>query len=276
MRAPSGATHMRGFVRFVLFALTVYVASCAVLFVMQHWLIFHPRPVGHRPVGPHVEPVTVRRDDAALRGWVVHPESTGPLVVYFGGNAEDVSGRIGDFASLDATTALISYRGYGDSDGRPTATDLIEDAGVVVRAMRERFGEGREIILFGRSLGTGVAALAAAGASVDAPVDGLILLSPYVSLGRIAAQRFPAFPVRWLLRHDIDASTVGGALPDRVLVLYSLSDGVVPTAESRAFVELLHPAPEVVEFDGVHHVSMTSPPIWDAIRKFLYGEGGSA
>lgn len=259
---------MKGLVQAAMLVVTVYVGLCAFLFLMQHRLIFHPRPVGHEPVGPQFVPATVRAGDVALRGWIVKEESEGPVLIYFGGNAEDVSGRLADFAALDATTVLISYRGYGGSDGVPTANDLVRDAGVVVEKMRERFGGDRELILFGRSLGAGIAALAAGAV----PVDGLILLSPYVSIARIAAQRFPVFPVRWLLRHDIDASTVADSLPERLLVLYSRHDNVVPTAESRAFVRLLASEPRVVEFSGDHNAPMTVPPIWGAIEGFLNGD----
>lgn len=263
---------MTSLVRVTMLVVTVYVGLCAFLFLMQHRLIFHPRPAGHVPVGPQFVPATVRSGDATLRGWIVKEDSQGPVLIYFGGNAEDVSGRLGDFAALDATTVLISYRGYGGSDGVPTASDLIGDAGVVVETMRERFGGERELILFGRSLGTGIAALAAGAA----PVDGLILLSPYVSIARIAQERFPVFPVRWLLRHDIDASTVAANLPERVLILYSRHDSVVPTAESRAFVRLLASEPRVVEFSGNHNAPMTVPRIWTAIEDFVNGDDHAA
>ena len=263
---------MKGLVHAAMLVVTVYVGLCAFLFLMQQRLIFHPRPVGHVPVGPQFVATTVRAGDVALRGWIVKEESEGPVLVYFGGNAEDISGRLADFAALDATTVLISYRGYGGSDGVPTARDLVGDAGIVVETMRERFGPDRELILFGRSLGAGIAALAAGAA----PVDGLILLSPYVSIARIAQQRFPVFPVRWLLRHDIDASAVAETLPERLLVLYSRRDNVVPTAESRAFVRLLASKPRVVEFSGEHNAPMTAPPIWTAIEGFLNGDDRAA
>lgn len=263
---------MKGLVKAGLLAVVVYAGLCAALFLLQRGLIFHPRPVGHVPVGPQFVPATVRAGDVALRGWIVKEESAGPVLVYFGGNAEDISGRLADFAALDATTVLISYRGYGGSEGVPTASDLVRDASVVVETMRDRFGPDRELILFGRSLGAGIAALAAAAA----PVDGLILLSPYVSIARIAQQRFPVFPVRWLLRHDIDASTVADSLPERLLVLYSRHDNVVPTAESRAFVRLLASEPRVVEFSGDHNAPMTVPPIWGAIERFLNGDDRAA
>lgn len=263
---------MKGLAHAAMLALAVYAGLCAFLFLMQHRLLFHPRPVGHPPAGPHVVPATVATEDATLRGWIVNEGSAGPVLIYFGGNAEDISARVDAFATLDATTVLISYRGYGASDGTPSGPALVSDAGVVVEAMRERFGAGREIILFGRSLGSGIATVAAGAARVD----GLILLSPYVSLGRIAQQRFPVFPVRWLLRHDIDASASVAKLPERLLVLYSRHDNVVPTNESRAFVRLLTFDPRVVEFAGAHNAPMTSPSIWGPIKGFLNGDDQAA
>ena len=260
---------MKGLLQVLVVAAAAYTGICVVLFLAQHRLIFYPRPVDVEPVGPHVAPVAVPRGEITLRGWIVNEASAGPLLVYFGGNAEDVSGRVEDFAHLDATTVLMCYRGYGGSDGTPTAADLVTDARAVVEAMRNRFGQGRETILFGRSLGSGIAALAAAATAVD----GLILLSPYVSLKRVAQDRFPVFPVRWILRHDIDASRSVDGLPRDVLVLYARHDNVIPTAESRAFVDLLPAPPQVVEFAGSHNAPLSTPEIRAAIEGFLKESG---
>ena len=242
-----------------------YAGVCLALFLLQGRMIFFPRPQQASPAGPDVAPVAVRRPDATLRGWVTNPEAPGPLVIYFGGNAEELSETVATFARLDAVTALVNYRGYGASDGAPTARHLIGDATAVVEAMRARLGDGRKTILIGRSLGSGIAALAAQATGVD----GLVLVSPYVSIARIARRRFPFVPVGWLLRHDIDASEAVADLPGRTLVIHATADPVVPTTESRAFVALLTPPPQVVEFDGAHGVPLTTPPIWPAINAFV-------
>lgn len=254
--------------------LIAYAGVCLALFLLQGRMIFFPRPQQVVPVGPGVVPVTVQRPDATLRGWVTNPDASGPLVVYFGGNAEELSAAVATFAPLNAVTALVNYRGYGASDGAPSAAHLIADAAVVVREMRERFGGGRKTVLFGRSLGSGLAALAAQATGVD----GIILVSPYVSIERIAQGRFPFVPVRWLLRHNIDAALAVGGLPKRVLVAYAVTDRVVPSAESRALMALLGEAPQVVEFDGAHGIPLTTPPLWPAITAFVaqFEERGAA
>lgn len=256
---------MESLTRLAVLLLAGYVAVCALLYLLQDRLIFLPGPLTQRPAGPHVQPATVQRDGVILRGWIVNPESSGPLVIYFGGNAEELSPLVDVFARLDATTALINYRGYGESEGSPSAAHLIADARAVVDAMVRRWDGDRELILFGRSIGSGVAAQAARAADVD----GLILMSPYRSLAHLAKRQVPWLPVRWLLRHRIDTTAAIGTLPPRILVLLGKRDPIIPTEESRALVDQLSPPPEVVEFQAGHNVPLTSPQIWPHIVGFV-------
>ena len=268
---------METLLRLALTAAAVYVGLCVVLYLLQERMIFFPRSLEGDPQGPSVEAASVQRGAVTLRGWVVNGDSNGPLLIYFGGNAEEVSGLAGTFAKLDAVVVLMNYRGYGASDGKPTAADLIDDAAAIVEAMVAKFGQvesadgqpahaqARPVILFGRSLGSGIAALAARSPQVD----GLILLSPYRSIADIAAHRFPIMPVRRLLRHNIDATLALGALPQRVLGLHARRDRVVPAAESQALLALLSPPPQVVEFQGEHNIPLETPTVWAAIKAFL-------
>ena len=272
---------METLLRVAITAAAVYAGLCLLLYLLQERMIFFPRPLESNPQGPHVQAASVQRGAVTLRGWVVNEGSNGPLLIYFGGNAEEVSGLVGAFAKLDAVTVLMNYRGYGASDGKPAAADLIDDAAAVVEAMVAKFrqvgssGEGpspakaRPVILFGRSLGSGIAALAARARQVD----GLILLSPYRSIADIAAHRFPIVPVRWLLRHNIDATLALGALPQRVLGLHAQRDRVVPTAESKALLGLLNPPPQIVEFQGEHGIPLETPTVWSAVTAFLESVG---
>ena len=252
-------------IRIVIILCAVYLGVCLLLYLLQDRLMFFPRPLGQEPSGPHVEPVAVERGDVTLRGWVVNRASEGPLVFYFSGNAEEVSDLAGLFARLDAVTVLVNYRGYGSSDGKPTAADLIDDAAAVVAEMRRRLGGDRPVVLFGRSLGSGIAALTAGSQGAE----GIILMSPYRSIEAIARRRYPFAPVGWMLRQDIDATLAVDALPARVLVLHARSDPVVPTRESRAFLELLRSEPEVVEFIGPHNMALETPELWSAIEEFV-------
>ena len=252
-------------IRIAFVLLVAYIGICLLLYLLQERMLFFPRPLEQEPAGRHLEPVEVERGAVRLRGWVVNPSSAGPLVFYFSGNAEEVSGLADLFARLDAVTVLVNYRGFGSSDGKPTAADLIDDAAAVVAEMRRRLGAGRPVVLFGRSLGSGIAALTARSTAVD----GIVLMSPYRSVEQIARSRYPFVPVGWLLRQDIDATLALDALPERALVLYARRDRVVPTRESRAFIELLRAEPEVVEFIGPHNIALETPELWGAIETFV-------
>jgi len=243
----------------------IYLGICLLLYLLQDRMLFFPQPLRADPEGPNVEPAMVERDGVALRGWVVNAHSDGPLLFYFSGNAEEVSDLVEDFAKLDAVSILINYRGYGASDGKPTAVDLIEDAAAIVAETRVRLGTDRPVVLFGRSLGSGIAALT----TRSGQVDGIILMSPYRSIEHIALRRYPFAPVRWLLRQNIDASLAIDSFPERVLVLHARRDRVVPTAESLAFLELLSTQPQVLEFVGPHNIALATPEVWETIEEFV-------
>lgn len=258
---------MAGAVRLVIALAVVYLAVCALLYLLQDRLIFHPRPLAAEPAGPHVRELVLERDGVRLHGWLVNGAAPGPLIVYFGGNAEEVSQLTSVFSRLPARTALVNYRGFGASEGRPSVDHLVADARHLIRYLVERYGRGRPLILFGRSLGTGIAVAAADAAAVD----GLILLSPYVSLERLARRVVPFAPVGRLLRHRLEAAAHLDALPDRVLVFYGVDDVVIPAEESRAFAALLRPPPETVAFEADHNVPLDHPALWPHVVRFVGG-----
>ncbi len=250
-------------IRLLVVAGLAYVAFCALLFFLQDRMIFFPRPLATPPSGPDVAPVELQTGEVALRGWIVNSRPEGLVVVYFGGNAEEVSHLVPLFRSLDATSVLLNYRGYGQSEGEPSASALLADAVRIVEWMQERF-VGRELAIVGRSLGSGIAARAAARTGVRK----LVLISPYRSIAHIASSRFPFVPVRWLLRHNIDAAAVAAELPSGVLVIHATGDRVVPTSESQALAALLD-APEIYVWNGPHNVPLDTPAVWPALRDYL-------
>ena len=244
---------------------TVYLLLCGFLWVVQEKLIFHPQGVALPPTHPAATAIAIDRDDAVLRGWLVNEDSAGPVLVYFGGNAEEVSAHVEAFARRNATTVLVNYRGYGDSDGAPSEQALVADAVALAAWAKARWPK-RPLVLFGLSLGTGVVSLAAARAQADA----LILVSPYRGVEHIARATFPfsLFPVRWLLRHPLRAETAAADLPP-ALVFASPSDRVIPFAESQAMVRLLGERAELHTFDLAHNAFLAHPPLWEKVDAFL-------
>ncbi|MYA15378.1 MAG: hypothetical protein F4Z28_00695 [Gammaproteobacteria bacterium] len=251
----------------VLTVLGAYVGVCALLWAFQERLIFYPRSMGPAPPNPPAAPIDIPRGDAVLRGWVVNAESDGPLIVYFGGNAEEVSRNTHNWARRAATTVLVNYRGYGESTGKPGEAALRGDAVAISEWARARFPE-RPLVLFGQSLGSGIAVLAS---PVVRP-DALILISPYRSVEHIARRALPIVPVRGLLRHRFAAETVVADLP-RTLVFASPQDEVIGFKENQAMVEAMNAAAkepvELRQFRLRHNQFLNHPPVWQAVDEFL-------
>ena len=242
---------------------TIYLLLCGFLWVWQEKLIFHPRPVAAPPGNPAAMAIAIDRGAVVLRGWVVNADAPGPVVVYAGGNAEEVSWHVDAFAQRAATTVLVNYRGYGDSEGTPSERALVEDAVAVSAWAKARFPD-RPLVLFGVSLGTGVVALAAARAQPDA----LVLVSPYRSVERIARSTFPMFPVRMMLRHPRRAETAVDAMP-RALAFASPVDSVIPFAESEAMAQALGERAEWHTFRLAHNEFLSAAPVWERVDAFL-------
>ncbi len=251
----------------VLTVVGAYLGVCGLLWAFQEKLIFHPRPVIRTPPDPPAAPVEIARADAMLRGWVVNADSKGPLVVYFGGNAEEVSRNTHNWAARNATTVLLNYRGYGDSTGTPGESALRADAVAISDWARARFPD-RPLVLFGQSLGSGVAVLAAPAVKPDA----MILISPYRSVEHIARRTLPFVPVRPLLRHRFDAEAAVADLP-RTLIMASPIDGVIGYPENEAMVESINAHAkfpvELRTFQLRHNQFFNHPPVWQAVDEFL-------
>jgi len=248
----------------VLTLVGAYVGVCALLWAFQDRLIFHPRPVAGGPWNPAAQAIEIDRDRVVLHGWVVNAESDGPLIVYFGGNAEEVSGNIDNWARRKATTVLVNYRGYGDSTGRPSERALRADAVEIVKWTRSRYPD-RPLVLFGLSLGSGIAALTAPQVNPDA----VILISPYRSVEHIARRAMPFIPVRPLLKHRFDAQAVAAELPP-ALVIASPRDRIIPYDENMAMVDAMESERVVLRtVDAGHLRFMHHPEVWEAVDEFL-------
>ncbi len=189
---------------FLLAAIAVGVPAAA--WLMQDSLIFFPQPAGstaHLPA--HATPFTVTAADGTrLDGWIARGSTApAPTVIYFGGNAEEVSYTLADPRwPRQWSIVALNYRGYGTSEGKPGERELTADALSIYDAVAARDGiDANRIVVFGRSLGTALAAHVAA----ERPVAGVILVSPYDSLAAIGSHHYPWLPVSLLLRHRFDA-----------------------------------------------------------------------
>lgn len=182
-------------------AAAVYAAICAGMFFGQRSLIYYPQPARQ------AVPALMLPNEVGQLQVSVREREGAPALIYFGGNAEDVSGDYRQLARLFPGHALylMHYRGYGRSDGEPTEAALHADARRLYEHVASRHAR---VQILGRSLGSGVAVRLAS----EVAVDRLVLVTPYDSLVAVAGDEFPWLPVRWLLRDRFDSVSRAGTI----------------------------------------------------------------
>ncbi len=210
---------MKSFV-FIISALALfYLLGVALLYFLQRNLLFYPVPVVDG-----ISQQTISFDNAAisLHGWVLN-QGRQEALIYFGGNAEDITDNIPLFEELfeNHTVYLINYRGYGKSQGTPSEGALFSDAIAIYDQIMERHSS---ISLMGRSLGSGVAVYLAS----KRDIDQLFLLTPYDSLAEVAQTHYPYFPTRYLIKDRFESILYAAQLKVSVLIVAAEFDRVVP------------------------------------------------
>jgi pimeloyl-ACP methyl ester carboxylesterase len=237
----------------------------------QESMLFFPQPVAstaHLPA--RAAPLEVVAGDGThLRGWIVNGTAApAPTVIYFGGNAEEVSWTMSDQRwPRDWTIVGVNYRGYGTSEGKPGEPALTADALAIYDAITKRDDvDPRRIVVFGRSLGTAIAAHLAARRTVA----GAIMVSPYDSMTAIGQLHYPWLPVSLLLRHRFDAipDAKRNAMP--MLAIVGGSDSIIPANRSRALFDAWAGPKTWLVVPGAGHNDLgQDDAFWRAVAGFL-------
>jgi uncharacterized protein len=234
------------------------------LFLLQERLIFHPQP-GPRSASGADSVFIDAADGTRLHAWHVKAPAGAPLVLYFGGNAEEVSWMVAEAARRAPGVAwlLVDYRGYGSSEGSPSERALVADA---LRWHQEAEKFSKRIYLFGRSLGSGVAVQLAA----SRPVAGVILVAPYDSMVALGRHHYPWLPVGWMLKHRFDSVRRAPQISAPLLCLVAERDDIVPLVHSKRLYDAWKGPKRWLELLGAGHNSTDgAPEFWRAIRAFL-------
>jgi pimeloyl-ACP methyl ester carboxylesterase len=235
-------------------AIAVLIALGALLWVRQESFIFFPRPNDPMLLLRHqANRVVIQGPEGALEGWwAPNLKATNDLVIlYFGGNAEDVLYTAMTAPLFHAERMLVvNYRGYGRSSGKPGQKALYEDALAIHRYVVAECGvEPERIVVMGRSLGAAVATMLAA----ERPVRAAVLVTPFGALTDVAAHHYPLLPVRLLLRHRFPAVSFGRRAQSPAILLAAERDTVVPAAHARRLSEAWAAEKELYLLDGVGH-----------------------
>lgn len=214
----------RKLITFFIFLAIVYAGLCAVLYFAQRSFIYFPQS-GNKTSLPTL---TLEADGARVLV-TIREQDGDDAVIYFGGNAEDVTYSLPGLNEAFPGHALhlMHYRGYGGSSGSPSESALVADALLLFDDAHKKY---KRITVIGRSLGSGIAVQLAS----QRPVTRLVLVTPYNSIQELAEQQFRYFPVRWLLRDNYESWKYAEKISAPTLLLMAEHDEVIPAASTRA------------------------------------------
>lgn len=257
--------------KWLLVAVLGYGALLVLMYVFQRSLMYFPDNKRTPPALaglPQAEEVVLTSSDGKkLIAWHVSPRAGKKLVIYFQGNAGALDLRAERFARLtaDGTGVLaLCYRGYGGSTGSPSEAGLIRDAVAAYDYAVERH-PAAGIVLWGESLGTGVAVALAA----ERDVGGVILDAPFSSIADVGAAAYPFAPVRWLIKDPFHSDRRIARVHAPLLIRHGEGDAVVPIRFGQRLFALANEPKRFERFAGEGHVITDERGGMDSVRAFL-------
>lgn len=248
-----------------------YAAVVAALCVEQRHIMFAPPPGHPSPAEagwPEAQEVAVdTADGERVLLWQVAPRGDKPVVLYFHGIGEIIPWRAARHRHITADgtgVVALSYRGYMGSSGHPTEDGLQRDAEAALQFARARYPSS-PVVLWGHSLGTGVAVELAA----RHPVAKVILESPYSSAADVAARHYPLIPVRWLMLDQFHSDRVIGDVKAPLLIMHGGLDDVAPIAMGQRLFALAHEPKRFLAFPRGGHVDLDDFGATEAALAFI-------
>jgi pimeloyl-ACP methyl ester carboxylesterase len=254
--------------------LAVAIGVPLLMYLLQDRLIFYPQPLSESrraEIGrrfPQVRELFLEsKDGVRLHAWHVPAIAGAPLVVYFGGNAEEVSWMIEDALARTPGIGwlLTSYRGYGGSGGVPSEAAISADALAWHDHAVKEFKPGK-VFALGRSLGSGAAVYLAA----ERPLAGVLLAAPYDSLVKVARHHYPWLPVGLLLKHRFDSVSRAPGIKAPLVCLVAGRDEIIPPARARGLYDAwAGPKRWVALAEAGHNTTDSHPLFWQNVTEFL-------
>lgn len=254
----------------------LYLGICTLLYLNQDDLLFHPQPNTMQEVAeilnatPEFDTLSfVMNDGNRTCGYMSKDtiKEKLPLVIYFGGNAEEVS-HLSDFKKYFPNTvmALINYRSFGLSQGSISEKTMFSDAlEVYDKLITNPKVDASNVVVIGRSIGTGVATYLSSQRKTKATV----LITPYENMIDVAFEKYPFVPISLLIKHRFESDKYAPNISTPMLALISANDQIIPKHHAYKLKDAWKGKTEVLEVIEDHHSIMYNEEVWKKMEAFI-------
>ncbi len=233
-------------IKYIFSLIFIYIICGFSLFIFQRKILFN---VSGKPKKPsvyglnNIEEFKISTSDGIkLLSWYSKPTDKQPLLVYFHGNSFDIGERafrVIRYINAGWGVLLFAWRGYSGNDGKPSENNLYKDAEAVLNWLNDQTQiDKSNIVLYGESLGTGVAVEMATRYTFKS----VILEAPFTSIPDVAQKRYKIFPSKYLVLDKFDNLSKIDKILCPILVISGKKDEIIPHSHSiKLFNKANHP-----------------------------------
>ena len=264
----------------VLMLASAYVSFAALMYLAQRSFLYLPgskqfqAPEVHALAG--FDAVTLTASDGVeLKGWYSPPpHNPAPVILYLHGNAGSLGDRTERFRLFREEgfgVLAISWRGFGGSGGSPTEAGLLEDGRTALRRLGQDGVNLDRVVMFGESLGSGVAVQLAA--DPETRPAALVLDAPFTSTAEVAKLKYWMLPVELLMKDQFRSDLYAPKVTAPAMVLHGTADRITPFRFGERLSTLFAGPVKFLRLEGAPHVADLTPESWGAIKDFLAQHG---
>ncbi|HRN57310.1 MAG TPA: alpha/beta fold hydrolase [Agriterribacter sp.] len=253
--------------RWLNITLVIYLLGGVALYLLQDYLLFHPEAVPRSKAYDFLacnREINVAVDEESNMN-IVQFLTPGPprgVVLYFHGNRKNIgwyAAYAADFTANGYEVWMVDYPGFGKSTGLLTEQKLYDDAAQLYIMARSAFPVNR-IIIYGKSLGTGVAAWLAAKRSCRE----LLLETPYYSMTSLVQHYVPIYPVNTLLKYKFPVHAYIRLVNAPVIIFHGTADNVIPYSHAQRLTAAMHPKDRFITIENGGHNNLNDYPQFGA------------
>ncbi len=207
--------------------------------------------------------------DIKIKSWLIRKDlKKYKTLLFFHGNAGNLFNRsykLNRLNELNLNVLIISWRGFSGNSGEPTEANLYADAKKAVKWLNEKGVKSENIILYGESLGTGVAV----EIGQNNKFNSIILESPYTSMYKAAKIYYPYLPVKFLLKDKYDSEKKIKNIKIPVLIMHGKKDQIIPFNMGKKLFEIANSPKFFLQIDEDDHMLTFNDKLLSEIKNFI-------